>query len=452
MRTIAALATPPGVSGIAVIRISGRDAFAVADKIFKGQALPSEMKSHTIHYGNIIDNFTQSIVDNVVLLIFKAPNSFTGEDVIEICCHGGKITPQIILELLYKNEISPAEPGEFTKLAFLSGKMDLVQAEAVADIIHSISVPSSQTAARQLEGGFSASISELRNKLINICSLLEIDLDFIDDNIEFSDYSLINRQIEATIKFCENLIGRYKADNILRSGFHIAIVGYPNSGKSTLFNTLLNKDRAIVSNIPGTTRDYIEDYIYINQIPVKLIDTAGMRDTDDIIEMDGIKLAERVVRQADLILLINDISGGLENSDKLFKYLDDKFPEINIKIIQNKIDKGNINEANSRNTDKYIFISAKNSIGIEDLTNYISDLYRESVNSNQNILINDRHRALLIKVIEELHNTEDALKNKANELAAINIRNAANLFGEITGESFSEEVLNSIFSQFCIGK
>lgn len=452
MRTIAALATPPGVSGIAVIRVSGASTFEVVDKIFRGKSQISQMKSHTIHYGNIIDNFNDNIIDSVVVSIFKSPNSYTGEDTIEISCHGGKITPNLILDLLYKNGITPAEPGEFTKIAFLNGKLDLIQAEGVADIIHSISVPSAQTAARQMFGGFSQSISNLRDKLIKISSLLEIDLDFLDDNISFSDYSYALTEIDSTINFCQNLIGQFKADNILRTGFHIAIVGYPNSGKSTLFNTLLNKDRAIVSNIPGTTRDYIEDYIYINQIPIKLIDTAGLRDTDDIIELDGIKLAESVIEQADLILLINDISLGKDHSSTLYNELNSKFNNIPIKIIQNKIDTTVINNVIEADKDNYIFISAKNTVGIEDLSKLIIDEYKLSINDSQNILINDRHRALLNNVIEELLLAKQSLNNNSSELATINIRNAANLFGQITGENFSEEVLNSIFSKFCIGK
>mgnify|MGYP000853779903 CR=1 FL=1 len=455
MKTIAALATPPGVSGIAVIRVSGPEVFSAIDKIFQGKQKPSEMKSHTIHYGDIIDIYNNNIiVDKAIISIFKAPNSFTGDDVIEISCHGGKITPSLILDLLYKMGISPAEPGEFTKMAFLNGKMDLVQAEAVADLIHSISVNSSQTAARQLNGNFSKSISDLRQQLIKICSLLEIDLDFINDDVEFSDYDRMNALINDTILFCENLINQYKADNILRSGFHIAIIGYPNSGKSSLFNALLNKNRAIVSNIPGTTRDYIEDYIYVNNIPVKLIDTAGLRDTIDIIELDGIKLAENMVSQADLILLINDLTLGENHSNKLFEYISNKFKEIPIVILQNKIDIATTNDNNDleQYTDNNIYISAKKSIGLHDISNIIVKYYNLSINPSQNILVNERHKALLINVIEELSLAKNALKTHSNELAAINIRNAANYFGEISGESFNNDVLNSIFSKFCIGK
>lgn len=452
MKTIAALATPPGVAGIAVIRVSGAGAFDAIDLIFKGKSTPSTMKSHTIHYGKIVDNFTNEIIDEVVLSIFCSPNSYTGEDVVEISSHGGKITPHLILELLYKNGVTPAEPGEFTKIAFLNGKLDLLQAEAVADIIHSISVPSAQTAARQMSGGFSESISDLRQKLIKISSLLEIDLDFLDDNIEFSDYDYIENLVNETIAYCTELISRFKADNILRSGFHIAIVGFPNSGKSTLFNSLLKKDRAIISSTPGTTRDYIEDYIYINQIPIKLIDTAGLRQTDDLIELDGIKLAENVIAGADLIILLNDVSISLNHSDKLREELKEKFPAIPILCVHNKIDNTTINNINTSEKENNIFISAKSTIGIEDLKASISQEYSKSINSSQNVMINERHKDLLIKAIDELKLSINAISLHQNELASINIRNAANLFGQITGENFNEEVLNSIFSKFCIGK
>ena len=509
MRTIAALATAPGVGGIAVIRLSGDDAFAIADKVFRGKLPITEMKSHTIHYGKIVDassplihlqrgneeeeytfvipanagiykendsqtvidnsltcnsidyvsdscirrndknNIEEKIIDTVTVAIFKNPHSYSGEDTVEISSHGGNIVSGMILELLYNNGAFPAEAGEFTKRAFLNGKLDLLQVEAVADLIHSISTPSAKTAARQLTGGFSGKIREFRSQLVNICALLEIELDFLDDNLEFAERDNIINLIDDAINFCKHLVDSHKSAEILRSGYHIAIVGYPNSGKSTLFNTLLNKKRAIVSDEAGTTRDYIEEYIYINQVPVKLIDTAGIRESDNFIEMEGIKLADEVMRQADLIIVLNDASNGLANSDKLYNQLIVKYDSAQFLRVQNKLDKANFEGENSAD----IFISAKKSIGIEDLYSAITQKYNECINPNEDIIINARHSAILNRAIAELEQAKETVTiNTNNELATIDIRNAANVLGEITGETFSEEVLNSIFSSFCIGK
>jgi tRNA modification GTPase len=447
MRTIAATATAPGLSGIAVIRVSGDNAIEICDKIFIGKSKISDMKASTIRYGEIIDD--KNIIDQVTVSLFKSPRSYTGEDIVEISCHGGNIISSMILELLYKNGAYPAEAGEFTKRAFLNGKLDLTQAEAVADMIHSISTPSARTAARQLSGGFSKKLSEFRSKLVEICSLLEIELDFLDDDIQFTDSSKIINLIDDSISYCKSLIDSFKSAEILRSGFKVAIVGKPNSGKSTLFNALLNKNRAIVSDIPGTTRDYLEEFIYLGSAPIKIIDTAGLRESEDLIEIEGIKLVESLIKESDLILVINDYSISMDNSNSLISEIKDKYSEIPIIIAHNKIDISNIDNSNR----EYVYISAKHRIGLEDLYTRIIDIYNNTIRSNEDVLINSRHAQLLALIIDDLNNAKNIIQNKMdNELAIIDIRNAASKIGEISGETFGEEILNKIFSSFCIGK
>ena len=302
--TIVALATLPGISGIAVIRLSGDDAIDIASSCFKGKIDLRNSPTHRIYYGKIVNN--SECIDDVTLSIFRKPNSYTGEDVVEISCHGGMIIYNEIIKKLIHNGARLAQPGEYTKRAFINGKMDLLQAEAVADLINSVSYISEQTSARQLFGEFTKQISKFRKDLIDIASLLEIELDFTDEDVEFVSKTKVKNKVIEIINFAQILIDSYKTAQILRSGYFVAIVGYPNSGKSTLFNTLLKKNRAIVSEIQGTTRDYLEEFIYLNDIPIKLIDTAGIRQTTDIIEIEGIKFVESLLEQSNLILVLND--------------------------------------------------------------------------------------------------------------------------------------------------
>lgn len=448
--TIAALATPSGVSGLSVIRISGDDTFEIVDKIFKGKKSIVESKSHTILYGKIINNLTNLTVDTVTISIYKAPNSYTGENIIEIGCHGSNVLVREILDLLYKNGAKPAIAGEFTKRAFINGKLDLLQVEAVADLIHSISTPSAQTSVRQLEGGFTNRLKEFRKNLIDIASLLELELDFSDEDLELIDKGFIKTKLLNAKEFCQSLIDQKKISEILRSGYYVSIVGYPNSGKSTLFNSLLNKNRAIVSDIAGTTRDYLEEYLYINDLAVKIFDTAGLRDTDDTIEIMGIKLVESVINQSNLLFLLNDITKGLDFSDNLLNELKQKFPNIEIIVVQNKIDSKIDILVNNENT---VYISAKNNIGISDLKNIIYTKATENIVTQSDVLINQRHFDLLTMTIENIERAINSIEiYSENEIIAIDIRNAYRTIGEITGENYSEEVINNIFGAFCIGK
>lgn len=442
-KTIVALATPPGIGGIAVIRISGDSAFEIADRIFHGKTKIQSAASHTIHYGKIMRN--GDIVDTVTVSVFRKPNSYTGEDVAEINCHGGMIVASEIIDLCVEHGAELAKPGEFTRRAFINGKLDLSQVEAVADIIHSTTKIASQTAARQLIGNFRKRLDEIINNLMNVASLLELELDFADEDIELIEKKQIAEKLNKVIEYCENLSQSHKAAEILRNGFYVGIAGFPNSGKSTLFNTLLQKHRAIVSPQPGTTRDYIEESIYINDIHIRIVDTAGIRKSDDMIEVEGVRLVDYVLQQADLILVINDASKGLNHSDELARGIKVKHPDKEIIIVQNKIDL-----LENKNVEG---ISAKHNIGIENLKEIIAEKAKISFSKDQDVLVNQRQAILLKQAAEILRNALHSLEhNFDNTAISIDIKEAAEKLGEITGKKWSEDVLNNIFSRFCIGK
>jgi tRNA modification GTPase len=445
--TIVALATPPGISGIAVIRISGDDAITIADKHFIGKIKLNESKSHRIHYGKFVDE--DKIIDTVTTSVFLAPNSYTGENVIEISTHGSVIIYNQIILSLIKSGARLAEPGEFTKRAFLNGKLDLLQAEAVADLINSISTISEHTSLRQLEGGFTQRIMSFRKELIEIAGLLELELDFADEDIEFITKPMLETKLINILNYVQDIIDSYKASNVLRTGFYVAIVGYPNTGKSTLFNTLLKRKRAIVSEIPGTTRDYIEEFIYINDIPIKIIDTAGMRESTDIIEIEGIKLVSSIIKQSNLIVVLNDAKISLNHSDNILKELKKQYPTHDIILVHNKIDA--IDKTISNNQE--ISISAKYNKGIDDLKNEIYNKAKKYYIQENDIVVNQRQYNLLQEIKVNLNDALNSLKNDMeNEFIAIDIRKAIKVIGELTGEIYNEDILNSIFSSFCIGK
>lgn len=447
MRTITALATPPGISGIAVVRLSGEIAIEIAEKCFRGKNKITDLPSHTVLYGKFYDE--KQLIDNVLITIFRKPNSYTGEDVIEISCHGGYLVANEIINTLIKNGAELAEPGEFTKRAFLNGKIDLTQVEAVADIIHSSSVKGIHTSARQLAGEFTTRLKELRNQLVEIAGLLELELDFADEDIELLNKKDIKEKIINTQKYCKELAESYKSAEILRSGYFVGIAGYPNAGKSKLFNTLLQRNRAIVSEIPGTTRDYLEENIMIGGIIVRLIDTAGIRDSQDIIEIEGIKMVESVLKQSNMILVLNDISISENHSDKLYNEIKEKYQQSNVNLIQNKIDLIDINDRKPTS----IYISAKRGDGIEELKTFIEQAAKLNTERIQDVLVNQRQANLLSQASNDMENALTSLNSGlSNEVIAIDIRNSAQKLGEITGESWSEEVLNTVFGKFCIGK
>lgn len=445
---IVALSTPPGISGLAVVRASGDRIFEIVDLCFKGRVRIAEAKTHTIHYGKFHNE--GKLVDFVTVAVFRQPNSYTGEDVAEISCHGGYFVAEAIIETLVEHGCRLAEPGEFTKRAFLNGRMDLTQVEAVADIIHSSSEQGYQTAVRQLAGEFSKRIAEFKKKLLDSASLLELELDFADEGFEFIDRSIILRSIDETIAFCDELANSYHSSEIVRSGYFVGIAGFPNSGKSTLFNALLKRKRAIVSEIPGTTRDYLEETIYIDGISVRLIDTAGLRPTKDIIEIEGIRMVESLLAQSNLILVINSLTQGQAFSDGLYFELKERYKRSRLVLVQNKMD---LVEELPPKRDFEIYISAKYSQGIDQIQRIIQEEIRKESQHIKDVLINQRHYLLLKRASGELRKARQSLvENLGNELVSDDLRRAVKTLGEIVGDTFSEEVLNNIFSKFCIGK
>ncbi len=445
-RTIAAIATAPGTSGLSVIRISGENAFEIADKIFQGKRKTADAESHRILYGNLVQKGT--IIDTATASVFRKPNSYTGENIVEFGCHGGVVVADLVLNALLSEGAELAEPGEFTKKAFLNGKLDLAQVEAVADLIHTVSVPGAKTAARQLAGEFTLRLAQFRKQLIEIASLLELELDFSEEDVEFVDRTDIIVKINSANDVCKNLSDSYKSAEILRSGFVVGIAGFPNSGKSTLFNSLIDRYRAIVTAIAGTTRDYLQETFYIDGIAIRLIDTAGIRDTDDVVEIEGIKMVDSIMEQSNLILVLNDACQDSKRSDELFKNISEKYSNTQVLLVQNKAD------LIVGDTDiNGILISAKEKIGLNELRNIISQEARKSAESMTDILVNNRQRLLLQEASKYLTQSIEAIGLKMeNAVVAYEIRQAAMTLGKITGDAWDDDVLNAIFSGFCIGK
>jgi tRNA modification GTPase len=454
--TIIALATPSGVGAIAVIRLSGEKSIEIVNQFFKskfGKKELTKVKSHTIHLGNIIEN--NRIIDEVLISVFKNPQSYTGENVIEINCHGSVYIQQEIIQLFIKNEVRNADPGEFTLRAFLNGKMDLSQAEAVADLIASNSAASHQVALQQMRGGFSAEIQNLRQQLLNFASLIELELDFAEEDVEFADRTEFNNLITKISTVLKRLIDSFALGNVLKNGIPVAIVGEPNVGKSTLLNALLNEEKAIVSHIAGTTRDAIEDDISIEGIAYRFIDTAGIRETKDFIENIGIKKTFENIEKAQLVLHLVDAS-KIDELQKNISKLKDKYPTKNILTIINKADLLTDKQISTLNT-KYsnlIILSAKEKTGIHELTTTLTHLVNKgALSNNETIVSNSRHFEALNNAytsIKEVQKGIDA--NISTDLFAIDIRQALFHLGEITGEVTTEDLLGNIFANFCIGK
>lgn len=465
--TIVALATPSGSGAVAIIRMSGREAISIASNVFQsvsGKDL-NKQKTHTIHLGTIVDS--DKIYDQVLVSIFKNPNSYTGEDVIEISCHGSIFIQQQIIQLLLRKGCKMAKAGEFTLRAFLNGKLDLSQAEAVADLISSDNEASHQVAMQQMRGGFSNEIAKLREELLNFASLIELELDFAEEDVEFADrtqfHDLLNR-IEFVLK---RLIDSFAVGNVIKNGIPVAIVGEPNVGKSTLLNALLNEERAIVSDIAGTTRDTIEDELVINGIGFRFIDTAGIRETKDVVESIGIKKTFEKIEQAQVVLYMVDgcqliVDGKLESLLLEIGKTRNQFPLKPILIIINKEDliapenKLTINKKLTTNNQKLttIYISAKQKKGIDELKNtLLSFVNTGALRNNETIITNTRHYDSLHKALEEIQKVKFGIQtNLPSDLMAIDIRQALYYFGEITGEVTNDELLGNIFANFCIGK
>ena len=452
--TIIALATPYGLGAISVIRVSGVNAISVTEKLFKpnGNKKLSDQNSHTVHLGHLIKNSHE--LDEVLVTVFKGPHSYTGENTIEISCHGSTFIQQEIIDLFIENGIRVANPGEFTLRAFINGKMDLNQAEAVADLIASENEGSHRLAMEQMKNGFSNDLKKLRAELLHFSSMIELELDFSQEDVEFAERSEFKKLTVRIQTELEKLIDSFKSGNVLKNGISVAIAGKPNAGKSSLLNTLLNEDKAIVSDIPGTTRDSIEDSLVIDGINFRFTDTAGLRETKDIIESKGIEKTKEKINNARILIYLfdsNDTTFNEINSDlESFKR-----EGLSVLLVRNKFDLKNTNQNLINQLEKFeiIEISANN-------TDSVSSLKKRLVNEinilnpyTDTVISNSRHYEALMKALKAIEEVNMGLKaDISGDLLSVDIRKSIEHLAEITGEITNDDVLGNIFANFCIGK
>jgi tRNA modification GTPase len=463
--TIVALATPSGAGAVAIIRVSGKEAISISNAIFKSVKSNKSLinqHTHTIHLGHIVED--SRIIDEVLISLFKNPKSYTGEDVVEIQCHGSIYIQQETIQLLLRKGCRMADAGEFTLRAFLNGKLDLSQAEAVADLISSDNEASHQIAMQQMRGGFSSEIAKLREELLNFASLIELELDFAEEDVEFADRSQFRELIERITFVLKRLIDSFAVGNVIKNGIPVAIVGEPNVGKSTLLNALLNEERAIVSDIAGTTRDTIEDELVIEGIGFRFIDTAGIRETKDVVEGIGIKKTFEKIEQAQVVLYLFDAEQFVNNKTAFIVEIEkikNKYPLKPLLIVPNKVDKLSSSDLeqikvtlSAVEVSKYILLSAKENVGVDALKNQLlSFVNTGALRNNETIVTNTRHYDALLKAFEELKKVQYGLDtNLSSDLMALDIREALYHFGMITGQVTNDELLGNIFANFCIGK
>lgn len=458
--TIAAISTPLGEGGIGIIRLSGKDAIPIADKIFcsiKNKSL-KDSSSYKLFYGHIIEPATGQIIDEVIVTVMKAPYSYTREDIVEINCHGGMIPLKKTLEIVLKEGARISDPGEFTKRAFLNGRIDLSQAEAVLDLIRAKTDESRKIAIEQMQGALSTRIKSLQDKLIEICTHVEAFIDFPEDDIEITSKKELFDSIKAVYDKLHELLKTYDEARFLRDGLSTAIVGKPNVGKSSLLNALLQKDRAIVTDIPGTTRDVIEEYLNIKGLPLRIMDTAGIRDVEDIAEKEGVKRSLRSIENADLIIAIFDLSEPLSDED--IEVLE-KIKNKNSIIVLNKCDLPAVIDQKSissiiPNTISFVLrISAIRGDGLEELKEKIVEsCLKDWKEAREGVVISNlRHKVAIENACESLNRAMNALtKEQPLEILALELRDALDKLGEIIGAVTTEDILNKIFSDFCIGK
>jgi tRNA modification GTPase len=457
--TIVALATPQGIGAIGVIRLSGAKAIDICNSVFGTKSLKkkelNKQKSHTIHFGVIHDG--DIIIDEVLVSLFKGTHSYTGENTVEISCHGSKFIQQQIIQLFIKHGARMANHGEFTLRAFLNGKLDLSQAEAVADLIASNSATSHQIAIAQMRGGFSSKIKLLRQNLIDFASLIELELDFSEEDVEFADRSDLKSLVTSIQRIVQRLIDSFEVGNVIKNGIPVAIVGKPNAGKSTLLNVLLEEERAIVSEIPGTTRDVIEDELNIDGVLFRIIDTAGIRETTDIVESIGVEKTFEQIKLSSIAIYLFDAHEM--TTSELELVVEELAPHLHnseLVLVANKIDKEDV-EYIKREFSEFpdmLFISAKERTNIEEFKKHLVTLFdNRIVNITETIVTNARHvealrhtNVALIKVLEGLNH------NVTGDFLAMDIRQALHYLGTITGEISSDDLLTNIFSRFCIGK
>lgn len=453
-RTIAAISTPPGTGGIAVIRISGGQAIEIADKIFKGKDKLSEAPSHTVHYGFIVSEGQK--LDEVLVSVMRAPRTFTTEDTVEINTHGGIVTVHKVLDAVIKAGADTAEPGEFTKRAFLNGRIDLSQAEAVIDVINSNNELSRKNALSQLEGALSKEISDVRGELLRLAASMQVLIDYPDEDLEDITVDDIQNTVTGCAKKIKALLDTADSGKVLRDGIKTAIAGKPNVGKSSLLNTLSRTDRAIVTDIAGTTRDVIEEYINLNGVPIVLTDTAGIRETDDEVERLGVERSRKSIEEADLVLVLLD--GSDEITDEDIEVLDRTEGKKRI-IVINKTDLGKPKYTDAirerAKGDMTIEVSVLNGSGINEITDEIKRIYKfgEIEQSSGAVITNVRHKKALAVAMEALNRSVAALQDGLpTDICSIDINEAIRSLGEITGETVSDDIVKEIFHNFCVGK
>ena len=454
--TIVAIATPPGEGSIGIIRLSGAEAITIAAKIFSGKDL-AQQPTHTLHFGKIMDG--EKVIDEAVISLYKNPKSYTGEDVVEISCHGSNFILQQVVNLCLQHGARMARAGEFTQRAFLNGKLDLTQAEAVADLIASQSGSAHKAAMHNLRGGFSADLKDMRDQLITFSALIELELDFSEEDVEFADRTKFYQLIAELTYATQQLVNSFRLGNVIKNGVSVAIVGKPNAGKSTLLNTLLNEARAIVSDIAGTTRDTIEETLNINGILFRLIDTAGIREhTQDNIELQGIERSRDAMSKADIVVYLFDSVANKDLNEELQTQIA-AIKESGAKylLVGNKVDAIGAAQAQTAYRELYeniLFISAKNKDNIQKLKDALYNLVADGgIQQEGTIVTNARHYGALQEVLNSLHDIKTGLDNNIpGDLIALDIRRCLHYLGEITGQITTEDKLDYIFSKFCIGK
>lgn len=456
--TIAAIATPPGIGGIGIIRISGGEALSIIDQIFKSKSNKKlvEQPSHTIHYGWIINPDTEEIIDEVLVMMMKGPHTYTREDVVEINCHGGRIVIQKVLQLVLQQGVQLAEPGEFTKRAFLNGRIDLSQAEAVIDIINAQTELSLQSSISQLGGTLFEKVRELRQELLEMIAHIEASIDYPEYDMEELTYETVENNTKELLQKVHYLIQTADTGRMIREGIQTVIVGKPNVGKSSLLNALLREQRAIVTDIPGTTRDVLEEYLTIQGVPLKIMDTAGIRDTVDIVEQIGVEKSKEWIEKADLVLVMLDASTSITEEDKqIFNLIQGK----QVIVLINKTDlprKLNIEDVYSYvNKEQILELSVKEDLGLDQLEDRLKELFFSGdIQVKDHVFItNVRHKDSLLKAKKSLETVLETISLAMPEdCLSIDLQSAYEYLGEITGDTVGESIINQIFSQFCLGK
>ncbi|MEQ9278531.1 MAG: tRNA uridine-5-carboxymethylaminomethyl(34) synthesis GTPase MnmE [Balneola sp.] len=448
---IAAIATPVGEGGIAVIRVSGKDAISIVNRAFKGKEL-SSLNSHTVHFGKIIDK-NKLPVDEVLVTLFHSPRSYTGEETVEISCHGGVLVTQKVLETILSLGIKAAEAGEFTQRAFLNGKLDLDQAEAVADIIHAKSIKAVDAAHQQLEGKLGDHVRTFRQQIIDATAMIELELDFIEEDVEFANKEQLQKLLEDVDTELTNLLDTYETGRLVKDGVKTVLIGRPNAGKSTLLNTLVGSDRAIVTEIAGTTRDTIDVDWNFDGLLFKLIDTAGLRETEDIVEAEGVKRSQKAFEQADLVIYLKDLSQAFtEEERKEIAAFQKRANETPFILIGTKAD---IEADREWRTEFDLKISAVEEENIKALKTLLKNraLENKHYDASSLLVTSSRHRDALQKTKEHIQAALAGLENGlTGDFLSIDLRAALNELGTVTGEITNEHILDSIFSRFCIGK